>query len=75
MIIFVLVMGLILYAVWRNKRLPFDVGVSRRIAGQRNLQVRFVENNSFLISYKLNTLDFLPPSCSDGLVILFIQIN
>jgi hypothetical protein len=38
MIIFVLVMGLILYAVWRNKRLPFDVSVSRRIAGQRNLQ-------------------------------------
>jgi len=36
---------------------------------------RFVKNNSFLIFDKLNTLDVLPPSCSDGLINLFIQIN
>jgi hypothetical protein len=34
MIIFVLVMKLVLFTSGRNKRLPFDVSVSRRIAGQ-----------------------------------------
>jgi hypothetical protein len=33
-VIFVLVMKLVLFTVGRNKRLPFDVSVSRRIAGQ-----------------------------------------
>tara|TARA_R110002153_G_scaffold269724_2_gene435566 strand:+ start:326 stop:1171 length:846 start_codon:yes stop_codon:yes gene_type:complete len=34
MIIFVLVMKLVLFTVGRNKRLPFDISASRRIAGQ-----------------------------------------
>jgi hypothetical protein len=50
MIVFVLVMKLVLFTVGRNKRLPFDISVSRRIAGQSVLS-DFNDKSADLFGY------------------------